>query len=137
MPASASMAIKRKIAVSKTGRGTKNPSTASDLRSPKGSVSLDVLYGLRAISRALHGWNDLEALRLLRLHWSDIVAAFEALHASQAAIAVPDRLTPLASKARRRRPRQTLTLPEQSTIPAHKLLSEASYSLPAKVSAAQ
>ena len=29
-------------------------------------------YRIRAISRALDSWNDLEALRLLRLSWKDI-----------------------------------------------------------------
>jgi hypothetical protein len=37
----------------------------------------DVIYHVRAISRALKDWNDLEALRLLRKHWDGIAQAVE------------------------------------------------------------
>jgi hypothetical protein len=132
------MAIKRKIAVAKSGKAKKNLCAAGDLSSSKAGVHLDVLYGLRAIDRALHDWKDLEALRLLRLHWSGILAAFEALQASQAEIAVPHRLTSMAAKAKSREARpQTMTSMEPSRIPGHKLLSEAHYPLPVKVSPAQ
>lgn len=131
------MAAKRKIAVAKSGRAKKNLCAASELPSPKDRAQLNVLYSLRAISRALRGWNDLEALRLLRLHWDDIVASFEALHASQAAIAVPHRLSSMAAKAKQRGRPQTLTPLVRPAIPAHELLSTAHYPLPAKVPPAQ
>jgi hypothetical protein len=132
------MAIKRKNAVAKSGKATKNLCASGDLSSLNGAVSIDVLYGLRAIDRALHDWKDLEALRLLRLHWSGILAAFEALHASQAEIAVPDRLTSMAAKAKSSGARtHTVTAMEPSTIPRHQLHSEAHYPLPGKVSPAQ
>jgi hypothetical protein len=130
------MAIKRKNAVAKSAKATKNLCASGDLSSLEGAVSIEVLYGLRAIDRALHDWKDLEVLRLLRLHWSGILQAFETLHASQAAIAVPDRLTSMAAKAKPNGAR-THGMSAMSTVPRHRLHSEAHYPPPAKVSPAQ
>jgi hypothetical protein len=130
------MAGKRKNAVAKSGKAKRNLCASGDLSSLEGAVSIDVIYGLRAIDRALHDWKDLEVLRLLRLHWSGILEAFETLHASQAAIAVPDRLTSMGAKAKPNGAR-THAVTVMSTVARHRLHSEAHYPLPGKVSPAQ
>ena len=38
----------------------------------------ELIYHVDAISRALKNWNDLEALKLLRLHWREIASAVRA-----------------------------------------------------------
>jgi hypothetical protein len=40
-----------------------------------GSERSDLLHHVDAISRALKNWNDIEALKLLRLHWPEISCA--------------------------------------------------------------
>jgi len=44
-----------------------------------GAATPDLLYHADAISRALKNWNDLEALKLLRLHWREIADAVREL----------------------------------------------------------
>src|SRR3954466_8375068 len=50
----------------------------------------DLIYHVDAISRALKNWNDLEALKLLRLHWREIANAVRELDSRKgASISVP------------------------------------------------
>jgi hypothetical protein len=44
-----------------------------------GAATPDLIYHVDAISRALKNWNDLEALKLLRLHWREIADAVREL----------------------------------------------------------
>jgi len=44
----------------------------------------DLVHHVDAISRALKDWNDLEALKLLRLHWREIADAIHELAAPEA-----------------------------------------------------
>ena len=63
---------------------------ASAGRSVTGAVTPDLVYHVDAISRALKNWNDLEALKLLRLHWREIANAVRELDSQQGvSITVP------------------------------------------------
>jgi hypothetical protein len=60
------------------------------------SDEVEIRYALAAISEALDEWNDLETLRLLRLHWPMIVRFAQARRRDRTRIA-------LRPKARSRR----------------------------------
>jgi hypothetical protein len=56
----------------------------------------NLIYHVDAISRALKNWNDIEALKLLRLHWREIANAVRELDSQKgASITVPLREVPL------------------------------------------
>jgi hypothetical protein len=52
-------------------------STKSSADEGSGRAGSDLLHHVHAISLALKNWNDTEALKLLRLHWSEIARAIE------------------------------------------------------------
>ncbi len=114
-----------------------NAPRAKYLLPAQGAVHPGLIYGVTAISRALAAWNDVETLRLLRLHWPDIVEAVEAMRALQVSITVPDQVTSAQPGAKPDAASPLLTAPpRENTLLKPKLLSEASYPVPAKVSAA-
>jgi len=60
------------------------------LRPVTGAATPDLIYHVDAITRALKNWNDLEALKLLRLHWGEISNAVRELDSRKGtAITVP------------------------------------------------
>ena len=64
-----------------------------------------LIYHVDAITRALKNWNDLEALKLLRLHWGEISTAVRELDSRRgAAITVPLGNAPLQPDKRPSRP---------------------------------
>jgi len=70
-----------------------------------GTAAPDLIYHVDAISRALKNWNDLEALKLLRLHWHEIANALRELDSRKgASITVPPRDAPLQPDQRTSRP---------------------------------
>jgi hypothetical protein len=65
----------------------------------------DLLHHVAAISLALKKWNDTEALRLLRLHWDELVGALQANESAEerglpAVITVPVAPSPTSVVAR-------------------------------------
>ena len=75
-------------------RGPMKAGTA--LRPVTGAATPDLIYHVDAITRALKNWNDLEALKLLRLHWGEISNAVRELDDRKgAAITVPLANAPL------------------------------------------
>jgi hypothetical protein len=67
-----------------------------------GAAKSDLLHHVDAISLALKNWNDIEALKLLRLHWPEIAAAIRSRSGIPERIAVPG-LHPLAAPGAHRR----------------------------------
>jgi hypothetical protein len=75
-------------------RGPMKAGTA--LRPVTRAATPDLIYHVDAISRALKNWNDIEALKLLRLHWREIAHAVRELDSQKgASITVPLREVPL------------------------------------------
>jgi hypothetical protein len=61
-----------------------------------GAATPDLIYHVDAISRALKNWNDLEALKLLRVHWHEIANAVRELDSRKGvSITIPRRDAPL------------------------------------------
>jgi hypothetical protein len=66
---------------------------AGDAR-PNRQPRSDLLHHVDAISRALKNWNDIEALRLLRLYWTEIEGTLRAQAGGVPFGGVPERKLP-------------------------------------------
>jgi hypothetical protein len=67
---------------------------AGDASRPHRQPGSDLLHHVEAISRALKNWNDTEALRLLRLYWTEIEGALQAQAGNVQFGGVPERKLP-------------------------------------------